>query len=217
MKGHSLPESVLLKMESKPSPGDNWIMQLFIKAWNMATVIPSMFGIFYYCRPGTTIPRLTSFLRAVRSTTPNGGPPPKVGVAGFCWGGLYAVLMTHDTPENHATIDGTEYPLIDCAFSAHPAMLKIPEYIEAAVQPLSVANGDNDEWMGEHKMRLLVATLEAKNERLGKEVHEAVVYPGAVHGFAVRGDRNDPLQKERGDQSEDQAVSWFRRHFQEAN
>jgi hypothetical protein len=61
----------------------------------------------------------------------------------------------------------------------------------------------------------LVEILEGKNAEAGggEGIHEAVVYPGAKHGFAVRGDLGDPLQRERGEKSEEQAVVWFRRHF----
>jgi dienelactone hydrolase len=173
-------------------------------------------------------------MRAVR-TTPgpsgqkNSSLPPKVGVAGFCWGGLYTVLWTHDTPQNKVVIpsntaarhrrrggggDGKEYPLVDCAFTAHPSMLKIPEHIEMVVQPLGVANGDNDQWMGEAKMKQLVAILQSKNEAAGREVYEAVVYEGAKHGFATRADRDDPKQLETGDKCEDQVVRWFKWHFE---
>jgi dienelactone hydrolase len=84
--------------------------------------------------------------------------------------------------------------------------------------------------MGREKMGVLTRVLEGKNEAdaaaaaaagaggsggegvLGPR-YEVVVYPGAKHGFAVRGDRADPMQREKGEQSEDQAVKWFRRWF----
>jgi dienelactone hydrolase len=68
--------------------------------------------------------------------------------------------------------------------------------------------------MGKEKMQTLVRILEGKNAEVGGEGrHEAVVYPGAKHGFAVRGDRADSKQRERGEQSEEQAVRWFQRWF----
>lgn len=93
-------------------------------------------------------------------------------------------------------------------------MLKLPRHIQEVQLPLSLANGENDSFMGEQKMKEVMRILEEKNrtaskETQGADMHEVVVYPGAKHGFAVRGDRDDLLQKERGDQSEDQAVRWF--------
>jgi dienelactone hydrolase len=91
----------------------------------------------------------------------------------------------------------------------------VPAHIEAVARPLSVANGEDDEWMGADRMCRLVGILEAKDVGENEGSYEAVVYPGAKHGFAVRGDRSDPLQRERGEQSEEQAVRWFRRWFGE--
>lgn len=138
-------------------------------------------------------------------------PSTKIGVAGFCWGGLHTVLLTHDGPHHKVPLAGTEYPLIDCAFTAHPSLLSIPAHIEAVARPLSVANGEDDAWMGADRMWRLVGILEGKDVGGEEGWYEAVVYPGAKHGFAVRGDRGDALQRERGEQSEEQAVRWFRR------
>ncbi|KAK3392800.1 hypothetical protein B0H63DRAFT_498339 [Podospora didyma] len=222
MNGHGLGEDVLVKLDaSKRSPTESWIAHALRRAWNILTVLPSIFGVVWLSRQAVTMPRLVPWMRAVRSsTTPTtgsdseGGKPPKIGVAGFCWGGLYSVLLTHDKPDHRVTVSEKEYPLVDCAFSAHPGMLKIPADIDAVVQPLSVANGDNDEYMGTKKMEQLVSILGLKNAQQGHEVHEAVVYPGAKHGFAVRGDWDDPPQKEQLEESEDQAVAWFRRRFE---
>lgn len=43
----------------------------------------------------------------------------------------------------------------------------------------------------------------------GRVESEVVVYPGAKHGFAVRGDPGDEREKEQGLQAEEQAVRWF--------
>ncbi|KAK3488592.1 hypothetical protein B0T13DRAFT_100598 [Neurospora crassa] len=110
--------------------------------------------------------------------------------------------------------------LTDCAFTVHLSMLKLPRHIHEVQLPLSLANGENDSFMRQEKMKEVMSILRDKNKAPVKEAegvdrpiipnaHEVVVYPGAKHGFAVRGDREDPLQKERGDQSEGQAVRWF--------
>lgn len=110
--------------------------------------------------------------------------------------------------------------LIDCGFTAHPSMLKLSRHIHEVQLPLSLANGESDSFMGQEKMKEVMSILRDKNKAPVKEAegahrpiipnaHETLVSPGAKHGFAVRGDREDPLQKERGDQCEDQAVRWF--------
>ncbi|KAK5656966.1 hypothetical protein OQA88_3489 [Cercophora sp. LCS_1] len=215
--GHYPPESFMIRVEYEAPETDFIPVRLFKKASRFLLAMPALASFLWHNRQAVTSPRVEAFLRAARSSenpsAPGLGVPPKLGVAGFCWGGVYAVRATQDTAGNRVSIGGTDYPLVDCAFTAHPLWVKIPADIEAAVQPLSVANGDNDETMGEKGMKQLCAIIEAKNAAAGTEVHEAVVYPAATHGFAVRGDRKDPLQKERGDKSEDQAVSWFRRHL----
>ncbi|KXX73691.1 Protein AIM2 [Madurella mycetomatis] len=215
--GHGIPENGMLLLEDEPQSTDNFLARLLKKAWTTLRIVPIFLRFAWFNRRGVTEPRAMDFMRAVRAAPgpPTGEAPPKVGVAGFCWGGRPAVLWLHDEPQNKVLVGGREYPLIDCAFTAHPSLLKIPEYIDKVVQPLSVANGEDDEWMGREKMKKLVSTLEAKNATAGQEVHEVVVYGDAKHGFAVRGDRNDLKQRERGDQSEDQAVKWFKKHFEE--
>ena len=123
--------------------------------------------------------------------------------------------LTHDTAENRVVgVDGVEWVVVDCAFTAHPTWVGIPEDVEGVVQSLSVANGEDDKWMGMEKWERLREILKRKNEAAGGEVHEAVEYRGAKHGFVVRGDRADPLQKKRGEKSEEQAVEWFREHLE---
>ncbi|EAA35534.2 hypothetical protein GE21DRAFT_1852 [Neurospora crassa] len=173
MDGKAISLWLMASFESKPDPNSPWIFRIL---W----------------------PRVRSFLAAVRKTPTANGEPPKVGVAGFFWGGPYAVGLTNtQNPVNW-----------------------LPRHIHEVQLPLSLANGENDSSMGQEKMKEVMSILRDKNKAQVKEAegadrpvipnaHEALVYPGAKHGFAVRGDREHPLQKERGDQSEDQAVRWF--------
>ena len=55
-------------------------------------------------------------------------------------------------------------------------------------------------------------------EKMKEEVEsEVVVYEGATHGFAVRGDRGNEKQKRQGLEAEDQLVNWFLRHFEKVS
>jgi len=204
------------RMEYRAPASDIAPLRLAKRLWTLGPAIPTIASFLYNNRSGASWPRIQTFVRAVRTTPPRlpgqtEPVPARLGVAGFCWGGPYAIQLTHNTPETR--MDDADKPLVDCAFTAHPSLLSVPSDVEAVVRPLSVANGDDDEWMGRARMAELCAILDKKNSEAGAPVHEAVVYPGARHGFAVRGDREDPLQKERGDQSEQQAVLWFRKHF----
>ena len=172
-----------------------------------------MVTFLYHNRQAVAQPRIQSFLASLRAASPT----TPIGVAGFCWGGLHAILLTHDTPQNSTQLpDGTTRPLIDCAFTAHPSMLSLPGHVHDVVRPLSVANGGEDEYLPREKMGVLVEILEEKEKASGEEGrYEAVSYPGARHGFAVRGNWADEKQRERAEKCEDQAVEWFKRWFAE--
>ncbi|KAK4160086.1 Alpha/Beta hydrolase protein [Cladorrhinum sp. PSN259] len=201
MAGSALSESFLDTKSTTLSP--------LSKLLRLLRLIPGLLAFFIRSYRGASHPRVLSFLRSIRPEVQG-----KIGVAGFCWGGMHSILLTHDVPENK--LDDGKF-LVDCAFSAHPGMLNIPRDIDAVKQPLSFANGDDDEYMGKEKMQVLTKILEGKNETegtaVGGERYEVVVYPGAKHGFAVRGDYSDPSQKEQRGRSEDQAVRWFSKWF----
>ena len=154
--------------------------------------------MYWYIRPGRCRPRVWNFFKALQDSLPPEPftSPPKIGVAGFCWGGLFCVQLCG------------EPDLVTCGFTAHPSLLTVPRDINAVQRPLSVGNGEDDEWLGRKNMDKLKEILEVK------EGMEVIVYKGAHHGFAVRGDPHDPRQMELGMRAEDQAVAWFKNHLQ---
>lgn len=175
----------------------------------LAIFVPRLIRI----RGSVTTPRVHAFFEALRRSTTSSSTAAargsnKVGVVGFCWGGRHAIDLCGTELE-----PGT--PLVDCGFTAHPSLVKIPDALERVRVPLSVANGENDAFMGRTKMATLQRVLEAVQGEGGK-MHEVVVYEGAIHGFAVRGNPADPRQAELGLKAEDQAVNWFRRQFSSA-
>ncbi|KAL1837083.1 hypothetical protein VTJ49DRAFT_4311 [Mycothermus thermophilus] len=221
MDGHALPEWSLNSLESKPAADASILTRVWHSISTSLVFARIVVPFYLHNRPAAALPRIREWFRALRTEQ---GADAKISVAGFCWGGLFTVLLTHDDAENLAAVSapssaqdqGEDHPelqtpaqfvpVIDCAFTAHPALVKVPEHIDKAVRPLSVANGDDDEWMGREAMQQLVAIIELEKNRgvpQGEERFEAVVYPGATHGFAVRGDRDDPKQRERGEQTLD--------------
>ncbi|KAI9784644.1 MAG: hypothetical protein M1839_001866 [Geoglossum umbratile] len=149
-------------------------------------------------RKSVVLRKITTFLRSVRD---NEGKALRIGAAGFCFGGRYAVLMTHNDTETSTATGG---PLVDAVFAGHPAQVSIPGDIEKVKLPLSIAIGSLDSWMS---MKQVEETKKVLGT-VGVE-HEVVVYEGAKHGFAVRGTPGDEAEVKRGIQAEDQAVSWF--------
>jgi dienelactone hydrolase len=167
-------------------------------------------------------PRILAFFQKLRSS-----PPPfptaelKVGVAGFCWGGQFTVALAQDLPTTRVEVsndssrptDGTaakheagKARLIDCAFTAHPALLKMPD-IEKVSIPLSVSIGVQDEWMNTKDIAQMKKVLDAKTEAAGE--CQCVLLEGAKHGFAVRSWEGDKVQMGFADVAEKQALEWF--------
>lgn len=153
-------------------------------------------------RAGVATPKIYDFLRAVREE--NKGL--KLGVAGFCWGGRYTVLLCSGQEKMQ---DGS--PLVDCGYTAHPSSLAVPTDIEAVTLPLSIANGTEDIQLTKEKMDIVRPILEKKSKE-GIDC-ELVVYEGAKHGFAVRSKEGDEREARQMKESIEQAVKFFEKHL----
>jgi len=153
----------------------------------------------------TIRPRLFSWFQALRKdpTTAN----MKIFPAGFCWGGKYTALLAQDKEEDRVVRPGGEVPekLIDAGYTAHPSSIKVKEDIVPITLPMSIAVGDVDQAMP------LKMVEEVQGILTDKTKHEIVVYPGAKHGFAVRGDEMDEKMKVQMMDSKKQALNWFQR------
>lgn len=168
-----------------------------------ANVVPRYYGVrvaagigpfLFANRPAVSMPKITPYIESVRKEAREQGL--RLGVGGYCWGGKPAVNLAHGE-------------LVDCVYVAHPSGLALPDEIEKIRVPFSMAIGDVDMVMGIGEVEKAKAILERK----GEVPSETVVYPGAKHGFAVRGDPGDEKEKEQGIEAEDQAVKWFATHL----
>lgn len=150
-------------------------------------------------------PRITSFLQGVRQDR---GAFLPVGLAGFCWGGLYTIKLAQDTAETR-TVSGR--PLADAFFTAHPSNVTIPMDIDNVDRNLSIAVGNKDMVMGIGQTQKAKAILAAK-QNVDSEI---VVYPGAGHGFSVRASKviPDSMETRQAEEAEQQAITWFQRQF----
>lgn len=188
----------------------------FLIAKALYTTLPPMYSI----RSAIAKPRILSFFQLLReeTLTPSSSSPTstetginvqdlKIGVAGFCWGGQYAILLSQKNinSSSSSSSETEEKTLIDCAFTAHPSFISIPSDIEKVSLPLSVCIGDTDLGISAKGVKSLAAVLE------GKKVCECVVLKGAKHGFALRSCVVDELQRGYAEVAERQALEWFGR------
>ncbi|KAL8847835.1 MAG: hypothetical protein Q9221_007137 [Calogaya cf. arnoldii] len=209
--GHHLPMSMMTDMGTMTSSDSSMLKKIpstLRVAYNMAPFL-------YLTRPSVTKPRIQSFFTSLRSSSSFTSTLPTFA-AGFCWGGLYAINLTHSTS---VTQEGK--PLIDAAFTAHPSNLTLPNDIEKFEQPLSVCQGTQDFVLDMKGVKQIEQVLEKKNKASGgdgtsKGRHEIQVLEGAKHGFAVRGNPRDEVEMEQAQRAEDQAVAWFERWIAEA-
>lgn len=126
-----------------------------------------------------------------------------VGCAGFCWGGKHVTLLCSGVEK---TADGTK-PLVDCGFTAHPSFLSVPTDLDAVTVPLSIANGTLDIALKGESMQQAKTILDAKPGC------ELVVYEGAKHGFAMRGNPKNEKELKQGVEAEEQALKFFAKHL----
>ena len=148
---------------------------------------------------------MIAFLTDLRANTDNSIP---IGVAGYCWGGKHAITLAHGT----TTLPDSTVQLSTAPLWRIQAGLDFPSDIEKISLPFSLAIGDKDIVMGPKMVEESREILEKKTGRVHSEV---VVYAGAKHGFAVRGDPESESEVEQEGQAQDQAVRWFRRWLAE--
>jgi len=170
---------------------------LWKRIWVGLQVYPRFVWWFWSHREAISLPIIDGFFRALREE--EDGVGGKIGVAGFCWGGRYAVLM------------GTaKHPYADAVYSAHPSFLGVPAEVEAVIKPITFAVGTKDRVLPMHQVKQIQDVFKKKDD-LDSEV---VVYNDMVHSFAVRGNPEIESEKKGMENSEDQAVEWFKRYLQ---
>ncbi|KAF2490258.1 alpha/beta-hydrolase [Lophium mytilinum] len=147
------------------------------------------------------------FLQALRRATPKG---QKIGMVGFCWGGKYAIRA--GLKSNMIQVDGAKVPLVDAVVALHPSHVAVPEDVEGLVVPVSYGWGLEDTGV-KIEQKGKVEEIHAKARKAGGTVPEMQhkVYKPGRHGFAVRGNPDDPLERACLEDSVTQALDWFAR------
>ncbi|KAK0383349.1 hypothetical protein NLU13_9262 [Sarocladium strictum] len=147
------------------------------------------------------------FLKALREQTPL---KKKIGIVGFCWGGRYAIRAAKR--EYTVKVDGQEVPLVNAAVGLHPSSLAYPVDVEDLAVPVSFGWGEEDKFIKIEQKGQVEAIHEkarAAGEKLPEIEHK--VYKPGRHGFAVRGNPDDPAERRCLEESEKQVLTWFDR------
>ena len=149
------------------------------------------------------------FLAALRRTTPKS---QKIGMVGMCWGGKYAIRA--GLKSNMIEVDGVKVPLVDAAVALHPSNLAIPGDVEGLVVPVSYGWGQEDVAVN-IKQKGQIEEVHAKATETGQKVPdmEHKVYKPGRHGFAVRGNPDDPQEKACLEDSFTQVLEWFEKRL----
>jgi dienelactone hydrolase len=155
-------------------------------------------------------PKFLTYACEVKKALP---PSAKLGVAGFCVGGMFSAQLAAESASGDGAAGDT--PLIDAHFTAHPSGLKLPGDWVALAQkfhvPCSIAIGDCDVFLPRDAVDKIEAGLRVEYGDEAEAKLEVRIYEGCTHGFSVRADRSKKAEDEAAGRAAMQAVEWFKK------
>lgn len=163
--------------------------------WKQWFLMPPLL-IFYFIpflfrnTNASQVDKITTLVSHLRETHPDA----KIGLAGYCWGGRYALTLNH---------------LFDATFAAHPSRVKFPAELDGITKPISFVVAETDKQYNAERAEATEALLRGK----GFNDFEIVVFKGVHHGWTVRTDMANPDKRAKRDQARDQALNWFEKHL----
>ncbi|KAI8942670.1 hypothetical protein NX059_000721 [Plenodomus lindquistii] len=200
-------DPVALSIADVLLPVDATKQSTFAKYTGILASMPSFLLWMTRHKTGPTEKICNDFLDKLRRETP---VERKIGMAGICWGGRYALRAALE--ENMIEVGGVKKPLVDAVVAMHPSNLVIPADVENVVVPVSVGWGVEDQGVS-FAQKAQVEDVHRKAGEKGRKVPvvEHRVYRPGRHGFGVRGNPDDPLERKAMEDSEAQALAWFER------
>ena len=148
-----------------------------------------------------------AFMSALRRATPLA---QKIGMVGTCWGGKYAVIAGLE--EHMVEVEGRKVPLVDAVCVLHPSHLALEADVATLVVPVSYGWGVEDQGVSfetKAKIEAIHERLRAEGRKIPEQEH--VAYKPGRHGFAVRGNPEDPDEKKALEDSYQQVMTWMKR------
>jgi dienelactone hydrolase len=212
LRNGGIDPSIMPFMESVMEPNKHWsVGGVLYKVYCAARVIPHAVPFLVFGHPDKAHNRVLAYARAVKAELPEGG---KLGVCGFCWGGMASTKLCTE-----ASVAGGDQRLIDAQFNGHPSYISgTPEVVVDAIKafstPYSCAVAEHDFQFSQAVAEKTEAKLreELGADEAGKYVYEFKVYKGCHHGFCVRA-KEDTDNMTGYKQAIEQAVSWFNKYL----
>ena len=136
----------------------------------------------------------------------------KIGMVGTCWGGQYTLRAARQ--QNKIDVGGQQVPVIDAAVALHPSNLILPADVEEIIIPTSIGWGLKDT-MTKIEWKAKIEKAQQQEKKDGKKILEAVhqVYEPGRHGFAIRGNPDDPEERKILEDSLAQVLDFFKTHL----
>lgn len=119
----------------------------------------------------------------------------KIGTVGYCFGGKLVFALAQQKK-------------VDCLVSAHPSLPNLPGGVEGISCPLLLICAEKDYLLSRKKAEEIIKIARNSNSHA-----ELSFYDGVSHGFAVRGNDEDPLCREACEKSTQETINWFRQYL----